>query len=76
MNGPPETPLILAQHVTIAVSDGVPIAGREHAIELDQPEVRLVDKRGCLECMARTLAGHVPSRQLAQLVMNERYQLM
>ena len=42
-------------------------------IDLNHPEVRLINERGRLKHMAGAL-GHVPPRQPAELVMDERYQ--
>ena len=41
-----------------------------HAIELDQPEVRLVDERGRLQRVAVTFVAQVPSSQVMQLMVH------
>ena len=44
--------------------------------DINQPEVDLVDERGGLEHVVRTLAGHVPLRDASQLAVDEREQLL
>ena len=46
------------------------------AREIDQPEVRLVDKRRRLERVSLPLACHLPAGQSPQLAVNERHQLL
>jgi hypothetical protein len=43
---------------------------------VDQPQVRLVDERGRLEAVTRALVTHVPPRELMELSVDERNQLL
>ena len=45
-----------------------------HPTNIHQPEVDLVDERGGLENVVRTLARHVPLRKAPQLAVHEREQ--
>ena len=45
------------------------------APDINQPEVDLVDERGRLEHVVRTLAGHMPLGNATQLGVDERNQL-
>ena len=45
-----------------------------HSTNIHQPEVDLVDERGGLEHVARTLARHVPLCEAPQFVVHEREQ--
>jgi hypothetical protein len=44
------------------------------AIEIDEPQVGLVDERGRLERVAIPLAAHTPMRHPVQLRLDERHQ--
>jgi hypothetical protein len=41
-----------------------------YSFQFRQPKVRLVDERRGLQTMTRPLAGHTPSSDLPQLVLN------
>ena len=43
-------------------------------LDLDQPEIRLVDERGSLERVARPLVAHMAPSQAAQFPVNEGQQ--
>ena len=47
-----------------------------HPSDINEPDVNLVDERGCLEDVIRTLPGHVPPGQSAQFTVHERDQLL
>jgi hypothetical protein len=44
------------------------------AFHLDEPQVRLVEERGGLQGVARTLVAHVLACEAAQLLVNDRDQ--
>src|SRR5207253_11147176 len=44
--------------------------------DIDQTDVRLVDERGRLQRMSGSFVSHVPPGDAAQLVMDERNQLL
>ena len=46
------------------------------ALDLDQPEVGLVDQRGGLKRVIGPLAAHVTGGQATELLMDERKQLI
>jgi hypothetical protein len=41
-------------------------------LDLDQPQIRLVDERGGLQCMSGVFALRVPPREAPQFVVDER----
>ena len=43
-------------------------------LDLNQPEIRLIDQRGRLKRVAGTLVAHMAPRQAAQLLMDEGQQ--
>lgn len=45
-----------------------------HGFRIDQPEIRLVDERGCLQAVIRTLVPDVPLRDSMELGVYERNQ--
>ena len=47
-----------------------------HVLGVDEAEVRLVDQGGCLEAVSRMLPGRVPPRDVVELSMYERNQLL
>jgi hypothetical protein len=47
-----------------------------HLLEIDQPQVRFVDKRCRLKRVARPLRRHLSPRQPSQLVVDDRKELL
>ncbi len=47
----------------------------ESLVSSDQPQVRLVDQSGSVQCLPRPLLGLPHGRELPQLVVHEREQL-
>ncbi len=47
-----------------------------HPAQIHQTQIRLVDERGRLECLAGTFAPYDPTCQPAQFRMHERDQLL
>ena len=47
-----------------------------HVVRIDQPQIGLVDERRRLEAVPDALAGHAAPRDLVELVMDERNQLL
>ena len=45
-------------------------------VDIDEPQIRLVDQGGRLQRVSRALAVHVPLRQPPQFLVNERRQLV
>ena len=55
------------------MAPAVPMLG---LVNIDQPDVRLVDQRGGLKRLAGILLGHLCSGQLPQFVVDQRQQLL
>jgi hypothetical protein len=65
-----------ATHHTSGHGEEVRAVLPRNRFSVDQPEVGLVDERGCLQAMSHALSGHAASRDLAQFLMHQRDQLL
>jgi hypothetical protein len=51
------------------------VAALERSL-VNQPQIRLMDQSGALQCMTGTFAPQLASRDLAQLLVNKRNQAL